>query len=296
MQGKIMKGVGGFYYVHLHNDIDNDVVYECKARGVFRNQNIKPSVGDNVEIDIVDKETFTGNITAVCERSNVLIRPAVTNVDQAVIIFALTQPKPNFNLLDRFLIMMSNQDVDTVICLNKADISRDDMGTLAARAYEAAGYQVIISSVYEKRGLDELWEVIHGKTTVLAGPSGVGKSSILNQLKPDAGAATGKISDKIKRGKHTTRHSELMCVDACTYIMDTPGFSSLYVENMAAEDLKNYYKEFDDYSTGCRFNGCLHIHEPECGVKSALQEGTLSRLRYENYVNLYNEIKDRRKW
>ena len=238
MQGKIIKGVGGFYYVHLHNDADNDLLYECKARGVFRNQNIKPSVGDNVDIDIVDKEAFTGNITAVCERSNSLIRPAVTNVEQAVIIFALTQPKPNFNLLDRFLIMMSNQNVDTVICLNKADISQDDTGTIAARAYESAGYPVIISSVYESRGLEQLKELLHGKTTVLAGPSGVGKSSILNWLKPDAKAVTGEVSEKIKRGKHTTRHSELMCIDVGTYIMDTPGFSSLYGSDMEAEDLK----------------------------------------------------------
>ncbi|MDE6025155.1 MAG: ribosome small subunit-dependent GTPase A [Lachnospiraceae bacterium] len=296
MQGKIIKGVGGFYYVHLHNDTDNDLLYECKARGVFRNQNIKPSVGDNVDIDIVDREALTGNITAVCERSNSLIRPAVTNVDQAVIIFALTQPKPNFNLLDRFLIMMSTQNVDTVICLNKADISQDDTGTIAVRAYEAAGYPVIISSVYESRGLEQLRELLHGKTTVLAGPSGVGKSSILNWLKPDAKAVTGEVSEKIKRGKHTTRHSELMCIDVGTYIMDTPGFSSLYVADMEAEDLKNYYREFDNYSSGCKFNGCVHIHEPDCGVKAALDGGQISRLRYDNYVNLYNEIKDRRKW
>lgn len=295
MQGKIIKGVGGFYYVHLH-DKNNSTLYECKAKGAFRNQNIKPSVGDNVDIDIVDNEALTGNITAVHKRSNSLIRPAVTNVDQAVIIFALTQPKPNYNLLDRFLIMMECQDVDTIICLNKLDIDEEETADGVKQAYELAGYRVIIASTYDNKGIDELRKIIEGKTTVFAGPSGVGKSSLLNSLYPDAQVQTGSISEKIKRGKHTTRHSELMCVGPDTYIMDTPGFSSLNVEDMEPEDLRYYYEEFGAYSDSCRYSGCLHIHEPGCKVKEALQEGHISKLRYDNYIQLFDEIKSRRKW
>lgn len=295
MQGKIIKGVGGFYYVHLHHDI-NDILYECKAKGVFRNRNIKPSVGDNVEIDITDSEAFTGNITAVYERKNELIRPAVTNVDQAVIIFALTEPEPNFNLLDRFLIMMKQQEVETVVCFNKSDLKDKEYAYKIKEIYENANYNVLVCSVREEKGIDGLRNIINNKTTVFAGPSGVGKSSILNALKPDADAKTGDISAKIKRGKHTTRHSELICIEGDTYIMDTPGFSSLYVSDMEAWDLKDYYNEFSVYSDKCKFNGCIHVNEPECGVKKALDKGIISQMRYDNYIQIYNEIKSRRKW
>lgn len=294
MQGKIIKGVGGFYYVHLHDD--SNTIYECKAKGAFRNQKIKPSVGDNVDIDIVDEDALIGNITAVHKRSNSLVRPVVTNVDQAVIIFALANPAPNFNLVDRFLMMMANQSVETILCLNKADIGDETIANEAKSAYEAAGYKVVICSTYDKSGVDELKKLIENKTTVLAGPSGVGKSSIINCLKPDAMAETGEISQKIKRGKHTTRHSELMFVDKDTYIMDTPGFSSLYIEEMEAKDVKDYYEEFVKYNGLCKFNGCTHIHEPGCAVKEALEMGQVSKLRYDNYVLIYDEVKNRRKW
>ncbi|MCM1286805.1 MAG: ribosome small subunit-dependent GTPase A [Clostridium sp.] len=294
MQGKIIKGVGGFYYVRLHHAINNNL-YECKAKGIFRNKNIKPSVGDDVEIDITDEKALTGNITAVHERKNTLIRPAVTNVDQAVIIFALCEPEPNFNLLDRFLIMMAVQDVSTVICLNKSDLKNEEYTDKIKNIYGQAGYDVIICSTYNMLGIDSLKKIIDNKTTVLAGPSGVGKSSILNSLKPEAEAKTGDLSEKIKRGKHTTRHSELICIKDGTYIMDTPGFSSLYIPDIGEEELKDYYSEFSAYSSGCKYNGCLHINEPDCKVKLALENG-ISRLRYDNYVQLYNEIKNRRKW
>lgn len=295
MQGKIMKGVGGFYYVRPHHDINN-VLFECKAKGIFRNKKIKPSVGDDVEFEITDSAVLTGNITAVHERKNTLIRPAVTNVDQAVIIFALSEPEPNFNLLDRFLIMMAMQGVSTIICLNKSDLKDGSYGEEKKSIYEQAGYRVVICSTYDGNGMDVLRELIHGKTTVFAGPSGVGKSSILNSLKPEAEVKTGNLSEKIKRGKHTTRHSELIWIKNDTYIMDTPGFSSLYIPDMEEAELKEYYGEFSPYSPECRYNGCLHINEPDCKVKLALEEGFISRLRYDNYIQLYNEIKNRRKW
>ena len=295
MQGKIIKGVGGFYYIHLH---DNRI-FECKAKGIFRNQNIKPAVGDNVEIDLIDEEKLIGNITSIMERSNKLIRPAVANVDQAVIIFALSNPEPNYNLLDRFLIMMDRQDVKTILCLNKSDLTEYESALKIKQIYEACGYDVIITSTYSKEqnsGISELKQKIKGKTTVFAGPSGVGKSSLLNSLSPSACAQTGEISEKIKRGKHTTRHSELINISEDTYIMDTPGFSSLFVEDMEPQELKKFYNEFLVYSEGCRFNGCVHINEPDCNVKAAVEQGQISSLRYENYKQLYDEIKGRRRW
>ena len=233
------------------------------------------------------------------ERSNKLIRPAVANVDQAVIIFALSNPEPNYNLLDRFLIMMDRQDVKTILCLNKSDLTEYESALKIKQIYEACGYDVIITSTYSKEqnsGISELKQKIKGKTTVFAGPSGVGKSSLLNSLSPSACAQTGEISEKIKRGKHTTRHSELINISEDTYIMDTPGFSSLFVEDMEPQELKEFYNEFLVYSEGCRFNGCVHINEPDCKVKAAVEQGQISSLRYENYKQLYDEIKGRRRW
>ena len=300
MQGKIIKGVGGFYYIHL----PGNRIFECKAKGVFRNQNIKPAVGDNVEIDIIDEQALTGNIVDILPRENSLIRPAVSNVDQAVIIFALSDPKPNFNLLDRFLIMMDKQDIKTIICFNKADLVHNEESDELKSIYEACGYDVIITSTYSRGdlssdavdGVDKLQSLIKGKTTVFAGPSGVGKSSLLNAINPNANVQTGSISEKIKRGKHTTRHSELICVGEGTYIMDTPGFSSLFVEEMECEELREYYGEFKEHEASCKFIGCVHINEPVCGVKAALEKGEISALRYENYKQLYQELKSKKKW
>ncbi len=298
--GKIIKGVGGFYYIHL----PDNRIFECKAKGVFRNQNIKPTVGDNVLIDIIDEQALTGNIIDILPRDNSLIRPMVSNVDQAVIIFALSDPKPNFNLLDRFLIMMDRQDIKTIICFNKADLVSDEEGHRLKDIYNACGYEVIITSTYatdESKdcgmcGISELKSLIKGKTTVFAGPSGVGKSSLLNSLNPHANVQTGSISEKIKRGKHTTRHSELIWVGDDTYIMDTPGFSSLFVDDLECEELKEYYNEFANHREKCRFIGCVHINEPDCGVKDALEKDQISQLRYDNYRQLYEELKGKKKW
>lgn len=296
MKGKIIKGVGGFYYVHLQHVINQNNLYECKAKGVFRNKSIKPSVGDNVDIEILDEETCTGNIVKIFERENELIRPAVANVDQAVIIFSVTQPEPNFNLLDRFLIMMERQSVPTIICLNKSDLTDSDKIYEIKDIYEKCGYKVFITSTYEGVGIDEIKKIIANKTTVFAGPSGVGKSSLLNSLTSQVQVATGSISEKIKRGKHTTRHSELMFVGDDTFIMDTPGFSSLFIDEEDPNNIKTYYGEFDAYMSSCRFNGCVHISEPGCGVKTALEDGLISRLRYDNYKQLYEEQKSKRRW
>lgn len=292
MQGKIIKGIAGFYYIHT----PGKGVYECKAKGAFRNQKIKPLVGDNVEIDIIDEEAKKGNIVEILERKNQLVRPAVSNVDQALIIFAAAEPTPNLNLLDRFLITMLRQDVETIVCFNKSDIVTIKEIKLLEETYERCGYHVIFTSTLRNEGIDQIRELLQNKTTVLAGPSGVGKSSIINMIKPDANMETGTISEKIKRGKHTTRHSELFNVDETTYIMDTPGFSSLYINEIVENDLKDYFPEFLEYEGYCRFNGCIHINEPDCGVKEALEEGKISNIRYNNYVDMYHELKDQRRY
>lgn len=293
MQGKIIKGVGGFYYVNTGDD-----TYECKAKGIFRNRKIKPVVGDDVIIDILDEDALTGNITDILPRKNNIIRPMVSNVDQAAIVFALSNPRPNYNLLDRFIIMMDMQDVKTIICLNKSDLVLDEEACKIKEVYESCGYDVIITSTlsFTDPGTLELTRLLKGKTTVFAGPSGVGKSSLLNALFSENKFRTGEISEKIKRGRHTTRHSELVCVGEDTYIMDTPGFTSLYVEGIDDTNLKDYYGEFGKYQPECRFNGCVHVNEPGCRVKKALEEGNIKQLRYDNYIQIYNELKEKRKW
>lgn len=291
MRGKIVKGVAGFYYVH--DGISR--TYACKARGVFRNRGVKPLVGDDVEIAVLDEAAGEGNIDAILPRANSLIRPAVANVDQAVVVFAVSDPAPNLNLLDRFLVMMARQNIPAAICFNKTDLGGEETKRLSA-LYEPAGYPLRFVSIRAESGLEDLRALFTGKTTVLAGPSGVGKSSITNWLWPEADMQTGEISSRIRRGKHTTRHSELFFVEQDTYIVDTPGFSSLYIGDLMPEELKACFPEFAGWEEDCRFLGCVHIGERECGVKTAVGEGKIGRERYENYRLLYQELKDRRRY
>ncbi len=292
MQGKIVKGISGFYYVH----VVESGIYECKAKGIFRQQKMKPLVGDDVEIDIISEEKKTGNVAAILPRKNALIRPAVANVDQALLIFAAASPNPNFNLLDRFLVMMGRQDVPVVLCFNKCDLITEEQQQEMASIYEASGCEILFVSAKKKLGLKELQEILAGKTTTVAGPSGVGKSSLINLLAPEACMETGEISKKIERGRHTTRHAELIQLKEDGYIMDTPGFSSLYLPEMEKEELQDCYPEFAAFEPYCRFQGCSHISEPDCGVKEALVEGKIHPVRYENYCQLYGELKDRKKY
>jgi len=291
MQGKILKGISGFYYVH----IIGSGIYECKAKGVFRQQGIKPLVGDLVEIDIIDEVEKKGNIISIRPRRNALIRPAVANVDMALIVFAAATPDPNFNLLDRFLVLMARQNVPVCICFNKSDLVSEEVKQTYAAAYEACGYPVEFISVRRDEGIDRLMEQLRGRTTTIAGPSGAGKSSLINRLQPQVQMETGAVSRKIGRGKQTTRHTQLIHIEGNSYIMDTPGFSSLYLTGMDKEELQQYYTEFAQYEPYCRFQGCSHISEPDCGVKQALAQGQISQLRYDNYVQLYTELKEQEK-
>lgn len=292
MQGKIIKGIAGFYYVHA----ENDKVYECKAKGVFRNRKIKPLVGDDVELDIIDEDKLIGNINDILPRKNELIRPAVANIDQTLVVFASLSPEPNFNLLSRFLVMMDWNNVPAIVCFNKSDqVDEVEIKRLTG-IFENCGAKVIVTSVPKNEGIAELKELLLGKTTSFAGPSGVGKSSILNEIFPDANSQIGDISEKINRGKHTTRHSEIFNVAKDTYIMDTPGFTSLECADIEDTELHYYFNEFSEYEGKCRFNGCVHVNEPDCKVKDAVLEGKISKVRYDIYLEMYNELKAKRKY
>ena len=292
MQGKIVKGIAGFYYVH----VVESGVYECKAKGIFRKDGVKPLVGDNVEIEILDEKDMEGNITQILPRKNELIRPAVANIDQALVVFAVTKPKPHFNLLDRFLVMMESREVPVILCFNKTDIAEDPEIAELKDIYEGCGYPLLFTSAKQEQNIEELKTVLQGKTTAIAGPSGVGKSSLINLLQSGVKMETGRISAKIERGRHTTRHSELIVLGEDSYIMDTPGFSSLYISDIDKESLKYCFPEFASCEGHCRFNGCDHVHEPDCAVKQAVEEGKIHNSRYEDYLTLYQELQERKRY
>lgn len=289
MQGKIIKGIAGFYYV----DVPGEGVYECKAKGIFRKENTKPLVGDDVEIEITDAKDYEGSIVKLLPRKSALIRPAVANIDQALLIFAAAKPEPNYNLLDRFLIMMRRQGLECLICFNKTDLIDDRQCARIREIYANSGCRLLFASAARQEGIEEIRKELVSKTTAVAGPSGVGKSSLVNCLQEKTRMETGEISVKIERGKHTTRHSELIAISDGTYIMDTPGFSSLSLFDIEKDTLKDFYPEFAPYEAECRFLTCAHIHEPDCGVRKALEENLIHKVRYENYTMFYEELKEK---
>ena len=289
MQGRIVKGIGGFYYVHTEEGL-----YTCRAKGLFRKDKTKPLVGDIVDMDVIDRENMVGNVINIRDRSNELIRPNVANVDQALIIFALVSPKPNFVTLDRMILQYRAQGLRVLICFNKEDIAEDDLARAVVSDYSGSGCDLFVTSAQTGEGIKELRLALAGKITTVAGPSGVGKSSIINCLCESVLVQTGKISEKLERGKHTTRHSEIIPIADDTFIIDTPGFGSFDLFDIAPEELSEYYEEFSPY-TACRFMPCSHTHEPGCAVKEAVADNLISALRYENYVYIYNEsLKSRR--
>lgn len=294
--GTIIKGIAGFYYVEA-----NQTIYECKARGKFRNQNIIPVIGDNVLISIKEEGSsndryLEGTIEKILERRNSLIRPAVANVDQAMVVFSVTYPQIHLDLLDRFLIHIEKEDITPYIVLNKIDEGNTESYQYIVERYTKVGYEVICLSAKEAINTKQLMPKLKDKITVFAGPSGVGKSTLLNTIEENFTLETGKVSDKIKRGKHTTRHVELMPLSVGGFVLDTPGFTSLQLEGIDPNDLQYYFPEFKSYLGTCKFRGCTHLHEPGCQIKEALEKGKIVQERYEAYEAYYKQLKDTRRW
>lgn len=296
VEGTIIKGIAGFYYVEA-----GQTIYECKARGKFRNKHIIPVIGDNVLISLKEEENSTdryleGTIEEILERKNSLIRPAVANVDQAMVVFSVTYPKIHLDLLDRFLIHIEKEDITPCIVLNKIDEGNPEEYAYIVERYTKVGYEVICLSAKKAFHTDLLMPKLKDKTTVFAGPSGVGKSTLINTVEEGLRLETGHVSDKIKRGKHTTRHVELIPLSGGGFVLDTPGFTSLQLDGIEADDLQYYFPEFKDYIGSCKFRGCTHIHEPGCKVQEALENGKIIKERYETYTTYYKQLKETRRW
>lgn len=283
MIGKIIKLTGGFYYVK------DDKVYETRARGLFRHKDEKPVVGDIVDFE-VEKEML-GYITNVHPRKNMLKRPPVANVDLALVIIPTKNPNPNIFLIDKVLAEYEKEDMTVKIVISKADLDKDYANELK-NIYEKAGYESYIYSAITGEGKESIKNLLEGKTTALSGVSAAGKSTLISNIL-NINLETGTVSSKLNRGKHTTRHVEIFPGENNTFIFDTPGFSS-YEVDVEAEDLKYYFREFNKYS--CKFNDCHHVNEPGCGVKAALENGEVEETRYESYIRLYEELKNRRKY
>ncbi|MGE5632906.1 MAG: ribosome small subunit-dependent GTPase A [Caulobacteraceae bacterium] len=289
LRGVIAKGIGGFYYV-----VTGKGTFECRARGKFRLKNITPLIGDNVEIE-EDEKTGQGYIVQIEERKNQLIRPTVANIDQVIIVFAAKKPDINMILLQKFLVYAEYKKLSIVVCINKIDLDEDKAYMEVAEMLRSIPYMVIETSVKANIGIDELKDLLKDKVSVFAGPSGAGKSSMLNAIQPGLQLKTGDLSKKIDRGTHTTRHAELIKLDMRGMVADTPGFTSLNINEIEADKLQNYFPEFESF-INCRFPNCLHDSEPECGVKEALEEGKISRTRYGFYISLLSNLKGNRRY
>ncbi len=288
LEGVITKGVGGFYYV----DTQQGVV-ECRARGVFRKKGFFPLVGDNVEIELNKENKSTGVINAIRERTSQLIRPAVANVTQMVAVVAIENPRPNAYILDKLIASAEFAKLKIIICFNKSDLGGNQD---IVRVYEKAGFDVIVCSAAENENMEELKHFLKDEVTVFAGNSGVGKSSILNKMIGSDMFETGEVSTRVERGKHTTRHSELVPLSFGGYIIDTPGFSSFDINTVPLETLPEMFREFGENIGECRFLDCSHVSEPDCAIINAVNDGKIAKSRHESYKMLYDEIKSIKKW
>lgn len=286
IEGRIIKGIGGFYYIETEKGL-----YECRARGIFRKNKITPLVGDFVKISVVDEDNKKGVVEEIQERKTELVRPPIANVNKALIVFAVKNPTPHLSLLDRFIVLAERENLEIVIILTKIDLDDDNTFEKIKNIYEPCGYKVIGVSNLENKNIDKVKEELKDNTVVFAGPSGVGKSSLLNQIDSNFQLKTGDVSDKIKRGKHTTRHAELFELKFGGMVADTLGFSSLTLDDIEDIDLKDYFIEFEDYDD-CKFGSrCIHQNEPNCAVKEAVENGEIPKERYESYIQLLNEIR-----
>lgn len=290
-KGKILKGIGGFYYIKPE---DSDDIIECKARGKFRNLSLVPIIGDVVDVELSD-EPGKGSITQIYPRKNSFIRPAVSNIDCLFIVAACDNPKPDFAFIDKMLVIAAVKNVECIICFNKTDLIEKSLADEYARIYTEIGYTVLTTN-FNFSDTDKIRKLIEGKTTAFTGFSGVGKSTLLNSLLGHSYMQTGEVSKKIGRGKHTTRHVELLPFENNSYIADTPGFSTLDLPDIQPDELKGYFVEFKKYEDGCKFTDCMHISEKFCSVYSAWKNGRINDTRFSNYLEFYNILKDKKEW
>ncbi|MGE5613405.1 MAG: ribosome small subunit-dependent GTPase A [Bacillota bacterium] len=287
--GTIIKGIGGFYYVLS----DDDGIYECKARGIFRKDELTPLVGDRVSFSVTDSSRKKGNIETIQARSSVLERPAIANIDRLIAVIAVKSPQPDMLLLDKMLVTAGKKEISAVICINKTDLDDGNAMEIIGGPYIRAGYRVIGTSSVNNTGFDELREVLTGHISVFAGQSGVGKSTLLNRILNTMVMETGEISRKIERGRHTTRHAELISLADGGFVADTPGFSLFELSDVTYEELQYYYPEFREHIEKCRYAGCSHISEPGCSVKTAVDNKQASSERYARYTELYSILKQK---
>jgi ribosome biogenesis GTPase len=293
--GRIIKGVGGFYTVDEGGEAGGRL-WECRLRGRFRREKQEVLPGDLVAFDAVDEAQGKGVVEEVLPRKNRLIRPPVANVDQALIVLASDQPQPDLWLLDRLLVMILAEDIEPLLCWNKEDLAGAGGLEGYLKPYEAAGRAQVTTCAISGVGVPLLAEKLTGRTTVLAGPSGVGKSSLLNQIEPGISLKTGEISDKLGRGRHTTRHVEWIPLTIGGWVADTPGFSQMSMpESVTSETLVEYYAEFAPFEERCRFRSCQHDQEDDCGVSAGVQEGAIDEGRYRRYLAFLGELREREK-
>ncbi len=286
--GIILKGIGGFYYVKEQN---NSIIYECKPRGIFRKNSITPLPGDKVEFSILDDEERLGSIDQILPRFSELVRPSIANIDQVVIVVSTKAPNTDFMLLDKLLITTEKKKLTAIICINKIDLE-DNVAKNINNIYSSIGYNCIEISSVLNLGYEILQEKLKGHISCLAGQSGVGKSTILNHIMNSWVMETGSVSNKIERGKHTTRHAEILELNCGGYVADTPGFSSFELEDIRYDELENYYPEFKKYLNTCKFTFCSHITEPNCPVREAIERGEIDTGRFQRYTQIYNTLKD----
>ena len=288
-EGTIIKGYSGFYYVSYSGEL-----YECSLRGKNRQKKVKFLPGDKVLFRIgtgVDDDTRGGAIEELLPRKNELVRPPVANLDQLVILSALSDPVPDLRLIDRLTVFAQWNEVTPVLCFNKADLVSKAEQQRLAEIYAPTGFPVVFCSTVTGEGIDDVKALLSGKFSVLAGNSGVGKSSMMNAISDQWQLATGHVSDKLGRGRHTTRHVELFQLDEHTLIADTPGFSTLTLpEDIKREELSRLFPEFLERLSDCRFATCMHKNEPDCAIKAALAEGDVAQSRYDNYLAFLEEV------